>query len=190
MQEYSLTTETFTLCQCVSPILSQMLITLLFARSCWPEDMSVGGGGGGGGGGSSHTSHLASWCSLSGCQALHLFAVVCTGRTVIDTEPYYELPLSVTKLRSIFHFRVGAHSLPVEQGRIEMPQVPRHLRRCTFCATNAIGDERHCVFDCPRFQGLRQQHVEIFQDSHDAMRSLMWHKDQKSVCALVIGHCQ
>ncbi len=26
-----------------------------------------------------------------------------------STEPYYELPLPVTKLRSIFHFRVGAH---------------------------------------------------------------------------------
>ncbi len=78
-----------------------------------------------------------------------------------STEPYYELPLPVTKLRSIFHFRVGAHSLPVEQGRIEMPKVPRHLRRCTFCATTAISDERHCVFDCPHFQGLRQQHAEI-----------------------------
>ncbi len=95
----------------------------------------------------------------------------------------YVLPLPVRKLRSIFPFWVGAHSLPVEQGRIEMPQVPRHLRRCTFCATNAIGDERHCVFDCPHFQGLRQQHAQIFQDSHGAMRSLMWHKDQKSVCA-------
>ncbi len=79
---------------------------------------------------------------------------------------------------------IGAHSLPVEQGRIEMPKVPRHLRRCTFCATNAIGDERHCVFDCPHFQGLRQQHAMIFKESHDAMRSVMWHKDQKSVCAL------
>ncbi len=45
----------------------------------------------------------------------------------------------------------------------------------------------HCVFDCRHFQGLRQQHAEMFQDSHDAMRSLMWHKDQKSVCALVLA---
>ncbi len=70
-----------------------------------------------------------------------------------------------------------------------MPRVPRHLRRCTFSATAAIGDERHCVFDCPRFQSLWQQHVEIFlifQDSHDAMRSLMRHKAQKSVCALLL----
>ncbi len=42
-------------------------------------------------------------------------------------------------------------------------------------------------FDCPRSQGLRQQHAEIFQDSHDAMRSLMWHNDQKSVCALLLA---
>ncbi len=27
----------------------------------------------------------------------------------------------------------------------------------------------------------------IFRDSHDAMRSVMWHKDQKSVCALVLA---
>ncbi len=43
------------------------------------------------------------------------------------------------------------------------------------------------TLDCPHFQGLRQQHAEIFQDSHDAMRSLMWHNDQKSVCALVLA---
>ncbi len=105
----------------------------------------------------------------------------------VNTEPYYELPLPVAELRSIIHLRVGAHSLPVEQGRIEMPQVPRHLHRYTFCATNAIGDERHCVFDCPRFQGLRQQHAGNFEDSHDAMRYLMWHNDQNSVCALVVA---
>ncbi len=90
----------------------------------------------------------------------------------------YELPLPVTKLslkmESMFHFRVGAHSLPVEQGRIEMPQVPRHLRRCTFCATNAIGDQRHSVLEtktsCPHFQGRRQHHERIFQDSHERER--------------------
>ena len=81
----------------------------------------------------------------------------------ISMEPYYELPLPVTKLRSIFHFRVSAHSLPIEQGRIEMPKVPRHLRRCTFCATNAIGNERHCVFDCPHFPGPSAAACRDFQ---------------------------
>ncbi len=60
----------------------------------------------------------------------------------------------MTKLRSIFHFWVGAHSLPVEQGRIEMPKVPRHLRRCTFCATNAIGEEEEIHYVHAASKGL------------------------------------
>ncbi len=92
-----------------------------------------------------------------------------------------------------------------------MPQVPRYLRRRTFCATNAIGDERHCVFDCPHSQGLRQQHAQMFQDSHevshvalgpevclcscigllqdarDSMRSLVWHQNQKALSDFVIA---
>ena len=105
----------------------------------------------------------------------------------ISTEPYYELPLPVTKLRSIFHFRVGAHSLPIERAELRCLRCHGICAGARFCATNAIGDERHCVFDCLHFQGLRQQHAGIFQDSHDAMRSVMWHKDQKSVCALVLA---
>ncbi len=48
---------------------------------------------------------------------------------------------SIDKAQIRFPFRVGAYYMPVEQGKIEMPQVPRQLRRCTFCATNAIGGE-------------------------------------------------
>ena len=72
-------------------------------------------------------------------------------------EPYYELPMSITKLRLLFHFRMGSHSLPVEQGRLGRSSVPRHLRRCTLCTARAVGDERHCVFDCPCFGDLRQE---------------------------------
>ena len=46
-------------------------------------------------------------------------------------------------------FRMGSHALPVEQGRLAKPAIPRHLRRCTLCGTRAMGDERHFVFDCP-----------------------------------------
>ncbi len=41
-------------------------------------------------------------------------------------EPYYELPMSITKLRLLCHFRMGSQALPVEQGRIARPGVPRH----------------------------------------------------------------
>ena len=85
---------------------------------------------------------------------------------------------------------MGCHSLPIEQGRLARPHVPRQLRwlrRCTFCATCALGDERHCGFDCPHFAGLRLTHAELFEDALGAMKSLVWHKDQQAVCALLLS---
>lgn len=104
-------------------------------------------------------------------------------------EPYYELPMSITKLRLLFHFRMGSHSLPVEQGRLARPGVPRHLRSCTFCPGRALGDERHCIFECPRFDGHRLNFPQLFDGAHDAMRTLVWHKDQKAVSALILAIC-
>ena len=49
------------------------------------------------------------------------------------------------------------HSLPVEQGRFVRPSLPRHLRRCDLCNTQAVGDELHYVFDCPRFGAIRKE---------------------------------
>ena len=96
----------------------------------------------------------------------------------------------------------SSHALPVEQGRLGRPAVlavPRHLRRCTFCTTRAVEDERHylskCLFACPRFgatktKSLRSEHAQLFHEAHGAMHSLitlMWHKNQKSVCAMSLA---
>ena len=102
--------------------------------------------------------------------------------------------------RCILPFQDGLTSyeaLPIEQGRLDRPAVPiaRHLRRyrCTFCTTRAVGDERHCLFDCPHFGDLRSEHAphaQLYHEAHGAMRSLRslrWHKDQKSVCALILA---
>ena len=61
---------------------------------------------------------------------------------------------------------------------------PRHLRRCTLCKTRALGDERHFVFDCPRFAHVRRQFHSLYQDADGTMQCFVWHKDQKAVC-----HC-
>ena len=58
---------------------------------------------------------------------------------------------SCDKARPVVHFQVGAHSLPIEQGRIGRLKVPRLLCRCTFCTTN--------VSDSPHFGDLWQQHA-------------------------------
>ena len=65
------------------------------------------------------------------------------------TVPYFELPMPISRLQRLMQFRVGSHALPVEQGRLARPAVPRHLRRCTVCRTKAVGDERHFAFGCP-----------------------------------------
>ena len=82
---------------------------------------------------------------------------------------------------------MGLHSLPVEQGRLARPGVPRHLRSCTFCPDRALGDKRHCIFDCLRFDGHRLSFAQLFDDAHGAMRTLVWHKDQKAVSALILA---
>ena len=84
-------------------------------------------------------------------------------------------------------FRLGSHTLPVEQGRLGKQKVPRHLRRCTLCATHAVGDERHYVFDCPELDFIRRRFRGLFRDADGAMQRLVWHKDQKAVCHCLIA---
>ena len=97
------------------------------------------------------------------------------------SSPYHELPMPITKLRALLHFRMGSHVLPVEQGRFARPHIPRNLRRCTLCTTGAIGDERHFCFECPFLDGIRAQYADLYDSSGGAMRSFMWHKDQEDV---------
>ena len=85
-------------------------------------------------------------------------------------EPDYELPMGISKLRALVQFGLGSHTLPVEQGRFARPAVLRHLRRCTVCDTQAVGDELHCVFDCPQLSDVRAQFLGLFQDAAGCMR--------------------
>lgn len=102
----------------------------------------------------------------------------------VHCEPYYELPMGITRLRALVQFRIGSHALPVEQGRFARPSLPRHLRRCNLCSTQAVGDELHYVFDCPHFSDIRGQYPALFQDAEGCMRLFVWHCDQKAV-----SHC-
>ena len=94
----------------------------------------------------------------------------------------YMMPIS--RLQLLMQFRMGSHALPVEQGRLAGPAVPRHLRRCTLCKTRSLGDERHFVFDCPHFAHVRRQFRSLYQDADGTMQCFVWHEDQKAVC-----HC-
>ena len=95
--------------------------------------------------------------------------------------PYYDLPLSVTRLRAIMQFRMGSNGLPIEQGRSVRPRLPRHLHPCTLCRTLSVGDERHYLFECPELHMTRAQHSSLLHDAQGSMRSLVWHKNQAAV---------
>ena len=102
----------------------------------------------------------------------------------IAFEPYLDMPMPLSRLQLLMQFRMGSHSLPVEQGRLARPMVPRQLRRCTLYSTGAIGNERHYVFDCSHFAHIRRHFRSLFLDADGAVQSFMWHRNQKAVC-----HC-
>ena len=97
------------------------------------------------------------------------------------------MPLSLFKLRKLVQFRVGSHSLPIEQGRMTRRVIPRFLRRCALCMRQAPGDERHYMLECPFFDRTRARFAHLLHDAHDSMQSLMWHKDQKGVADLIVA---
>ncbi len=45
----------------------------------------------------------------------------------VPAEPCFELPISLSKLRRLVQFWLGSHDLPIEQGRMVRPVVPRYL---------------------------------------------------------------
>ena len=65
-------------------------------------------------------------------------------------------------------------------GLYNLPGQPlRHL--CTACDTPALGDELHCLFDCPHSSSIRAQFPSLFQDAAACIRMFKWHNDQKPV---------
>ncbi len=105
----------------------------------------------------------------------------------MPAEPYFELLISLSKLRRLVQFRLGSHDLPIEQGRMARPVVPRCLRRCTLCSWRAHGDERHFMLECPQFDDIRAHYADLLQDVHDSMRNLMWQQNQKALSDFVIA---
>ncbi len=80
----------------------------------------------------------------------------------MPAEPYLELPIPLSKLRKLMQFRLGSHDLPIEQGRMARPMVPRYLRRSTLCSRHAPGDEKHFMLECPQFDGIRAQYHDVY----------------------------
>ena len=106
-------------------------------------------------------------------------------RPVIGKGSFLRIPLSARDMRRVLGFRMGCHKLPVEVGRRQ--NIPRHQRVCDRCNSGAVGDERHLLLECTALHGLRQQYARLILDSRNAMRLLMWHKDQVLVNKYILA---
>ena len=104
--------------------------------------------------------------------------------SLVHAAPYYELPMPITKLRALLQFRLGSHALPIEQGRFSKPQVPRNLRRGSLCSTRSVGDERHYLFECPKFDDIRAQFAELYMRARQVPCALSCGRRTNRVCVI------
>ena len=59
----------------------------------------------------------------------------------------------------ITRWRLSNHNLMIEKGRRQ--DIPREQRVCDTC--EVLEDERHVIFQCPRYNDIRQQHEGLLQ---------------------------
>ena len=71
---------------------------------------------------------------------------------------------------SLMKFRCSNHSLQIEIGRRH--NIPRENRICTNCNMGIIEDEFHFLFECPKFQTLRENFIPRKYRHHMSMYKL------------------
>ncbi len=92
---------------------------------------------------------------------------------------YLSYGISVNKIRCFAQFRLGSHDLQVQTGA--WTHIPRYLRSCDFCHSNAVDDEYHVIFECTAVQHIRQQYMHLFRGTHivpGSVQSFMSGNDQ------------
>ena len=93
----------------------------------------------------------------------------------------FGFPLSL--VRAFLRFKTGSHNLPSVTGRFS--GTPRHLRKCLHCASGAICDEYHLVFECPALADLRQEYSCLFGDHASTVLLFVWQEDTLRVMKFV-----
>ena len=80
-------------------------------------------------------------------------------------------------------FRISAHFLPIELGR--MQQKPRSQRTCTFCADTPLGDEAHFILRCsePSLVEARDKYFGNMSDSFGGE----WDRGDNEILTKMLG---
>ncbi len=84
------------------------------------------------------------------------------------------------------HLRMGAHVSLSSKASLQ-GQVCQDINTVHILPHLCMVDERRCLLDRSRVDGLPLDFAKLHDDGDGAMRTLMWHKDQKPVFALVLA---
>ena len=101
-------------------------------------------------------------------------------------NPYFLFPVSGKRMKRFLRFRVSSHSLAIEIGRRTRPQVPRSARLCPRCSSQAVGDEKHLVFECPFLQPVRFKYPSLFDLPLQSMHLFFSQKDRMHVFRFIL----
>ena len=85
---------------------------------------------------------------------------------------------------SLFKFRLGSVHLKCYDHSI----LDRAARVCLLCSTNTIEDEKHVLFECEKYEGLRRDHrwADLYRaGGQDDIKGFMGQKDQRKLCSYV-----
>ena len=104
--------------------------------------------------------------------------------------------LNPVHLMSLMRFRLGVSDLEVVRGRWRRKSKASGGRACRWCVdadrnvqpagcVGWIEDEQHVLLECPRYVRVRQRFSQLFEAACSDMRTLLSHKQQAVVAAVV-----
>jgi hypothetical protein len=59
--------------------------------------------------------------------------------------------------------------------------VPRHRRVCKLCNKQQIEDEKHVIFECSHYEGIREEYKHLFEGYQNNMKKFMNQKNQSDI---------
>ena len=85
-------------------------------------------------------------------------------------------------IKSLFHFIIGTHKLPINNRKNS--NVPRNERLCTICDEGVLGDDIHLLYECKMLEDLRSKYISscnrMSANVHNFTRMLQTSEPEKT----------
>ena len=87
-------------------------------------------------------------------------------------------------MRSFYRFRLGSTQLKCYDHDVQ----PREARTCTLCSLGMIEDEKHLLFECPKYEDIRKdpRWSTLYSNGNEtSMRTFLSQDDQCKLCSFI-----